>query len=124
MFKNYLLIFLSIAISVVAQTFLKSGMNKIGAISTLDWSTLWPLILQIATNINIIIGISMYVVGTFFWLVLLSRLDLSFLYPFGALQYLLIFIISFYFLGEEIKPARIIGVIFILIGILIIGKYG
>lgn len=124
MLKNYLLILLTICISVTAQILLKTGMKDIGRIDGLEISVIIPLIFRMATNIFVILGLSLYVIGTFFWLVLLSRLDLSFLYPFGALQYLLIFIVSYFLLGEQIKLARIIGVVIILFGIFIIGKFG
>lgn len=124
MLKNYLLILLSIIISVSAQTLLKTGMNGIGKIEALEPAVLIPLIIKMGTNLFVIGGLALYVVGTFFWLVLLSRLPLSFLYPFGALQYFFIFLISYLLLGEDIKPARIIGVGIITVGILIIGKWG
>ena len=124
MYRNYFLILLTICISVIAQTLLKTGMKGIGRIDGLNLEVIIPLLLKIATNFYIIAGLSLYVVGTFFWLVLLSRLDLSFLYPFGALQYLLIFVISYFLLGEQIKLARIIVVLVILAGIFIISKFG
>src|SRR4030042_6914024 len=122
MLKNYLLILLTILISIVGQTLLKAGMNGIGRIEAVELSTVIPLILRGGTNIFIIAGLTLFVIGTFFWLVLLSRLDISFLYPFGALQYLFIFLISYLFLGEEIRMGRIIGVLIILAGIFVISK--
>lgn len=124
MFKNFLLILLTVCISVVAQTILKTGMNGIGKIESLAPSLIIPLGIKMATNPFVFIGLSLYVVGTFFWLVLLSRLDISFLYPFGALQYVFIYLISYFFLGEHITIGRIIGVVFIMIGIFVIGRFG
>lgn len=124
MLKNYLLILLTVCISVVAQTFLKTGMRQIGEIESLPLSLIPSLAFKMGANTFVIIGLSLYVVGTFFWLVLLSRLDLSFLYPFGALQYLFIFLISYFIFGEDIKLARVVGVAIILIGIYLISKFG
>lgn len=124
MLKNYILILVSVCISVAAQTLLKSGMKEIGKIDTVSLPVLLPLIWTMGTNVFVIAGLSMYVIGTFIWLILLSRLDLSFLYPFGALQYLLIFIVSYFLLGEQIKLARIIGVAVVLGGIFIISRFG
>lgn len=124
MLKNYILIVLTVCISVIAQTFLKNGMKQIGRIDNLDIKMIVPVAWSMGTNIFVIGGLSLYVIGTFIWLILLSRLDLSFLYPFGALQYMLIFIVSFLVFGENIKPARIAGALIILVGIYIISKYG
>ena len=121
---NYLIIALTILISVTGQTLLKTGMTGLGKVDSLDMASVVPLVLRMATNIWVILGLSFFVIGTFFWLVLLSRLDLSYVYPFGALQYVLIFSISYFFLHEQISGGRIVGVLFILAGILIIGKFG
>lgn len=124
MLKNYLLIFLSIILSVIAQTLLKIGMSKGGVISSVSFDTILPLIWRMGTNIFVIAGLSLYVIGTFVWLILLSRLDLSFLFPFGALQYFIIYLISYFFLGEHITLGRIAGVALIMVGIVIISRFG
>ena len=51
----------------------------------------------------------------------LTRLPLSMAYPFGAISYILVFIGSA-LSGEYIHPARYLGVILIVLGILIIGS--
>lgn len=124
MIINYLLLAISITISVVAQTFLKIGVGEVGVIESLVPHTIISTLFIFATTWQIVLGLFLYMMGTFIWLVLLSRLDLSFLYPIGALQYVLVFIFSYFFLGEHITFGRIAGLIFILIGILIINKFG
>lgn len=124
MLKNYLLILLTVLIGVSAQTFLKTGMNGLGKIESLHLAEIVPLVWKMGTNIFVIVGLSLYVIGTFFWLILLSRLDLSFLYPFGALQYFFVFAISYFILGEDLRLGRIVGVAIILLGIYIVSKFG
>jgi drug/metabolite transporter (DMT)-like permease len=124
MFKNYLLILLTVAISVTGQTLLKVGMKNMGRVDSLAIEKIIPLIVSMGTNVFVIAGLSLFVIGTFFWLIVLSRLDLSFVYPFGALQYIFIYAISYFFLGEHISAGRIAGVSVVLCGILIIGKFG
>lgn len=124
MTSNYLLIFLLIGIAVLAQTLLKLGMKKIGVITEIKMSNLGPLILKMISNFYVPIGIFLYAMGSFLWLVLLSRLELSFLYPFGSLEYFFIFLVSYIIFKEKIKIGRIIGVIFIILGIFVISKFG
>lgn len=124
MTSNYLLIFLLVGIAVLAQTLLKLGMKKIGVITEIKISNLGPLILKMISNLYVPIGIFLYAMGSFLWLVLLSRLELSFLYPFGSLEYFFIFLVSYVIFKEKIKIGRIIGVIFIILGIFIISKFG
>lgn len=120
MSRNYLFIFWVVAIAVVAQTLLKTGVSQIGIITNLSFPTFFHTFLKMVTNPFIITGLSLYLLSTFFWLILLSRLDLSFLYPFGALQYILIYISAFFFLNESINLGKIVGLSLILIGIFII----
>ncbi len=122
--RNIITILFLIVVSSSAQIFLKTGMREIGQIQTIEAKKLFPLLFSIAVNWRIVLGLAMYVVGTFFWLVLLSRLDLSLLYPFGALQYILVFVFSYLILGEHIGWARILGASIILAGIFIISKWG
>ena len=46
-------------------------------------TTLW----RMATNPYVVIGLLIYVGGTVFWLSALSRVDLSYAYPFASLSY-------------------------------------
>lgn len=124
MLINYILLSIALIISVVAQTLLKTGVKEIGVIETLSFESVIPLVITFVSTWQIVVGLLMYVGGMFLWLVLLSRLDLSFLYPIGALQYILVFVFSYSFLGENITIGRVVGLIFILIGIFIIQKFG
>lgn len=122
--NNYLMILLLVCVAVIAQTLLKLGMKKVGKIQKLQVKDVPVLIIKMFTNPFVLVGVGLYGVGSFIWLILLSRLDLSFLYPFGALEYILIFLASRFILHEKVKRARIFGVVFILIGIFILTKYG
>ena len=122
--RNIITLLFLIVVSSTAQIFLKTGMREVGQIHSLEAKKLLPLIFSLALNWRIVLGLGMYVFGTFFWLVLLSRLDLSLLYPFGALQYILVFAFSYYFLGEHIGTGRIAGALVVLAGIFIISKWG
>lgn len=122
--RNLLTILFLVLLSSSAQILLKTGMREIGQIHTLESKRIMQLIFSLALNWRIVAGLAMYVFGTFFWLILLSRIDLSLLYPFGALQYLIVFALSYYFLGEQIGAGRIIGALVVLLGIFIISRWG
>lgn len=122
--RNIITLLFLIVVSSIAQIFLKTGMREVGQIHSLEAKKLLPLIFSLALNWRIVLGLGMYVFGTFFWLVLLSRLDLSLLYPFGALQYILVFAFSYFLLGEHIGAGRIAGALVVLAGIFIISRWG
>ncbi|CEG57368.1 membrane protein of unknown function [Legionella fallonii LLAP-10] len=51
------------------------------------------------------------------WLLLLTKTDLSFVYPLTALSYVTIAISSHYFLGESLSWLKILGILIIMIGV-------
>ena len=73
-------------------------------------------------NPMVILGLAVYVSGTFFWLIALSRVDLSYAYPFASLNYILILLASWVLLGEQPSLARIGGVVAISVGVWAISR--
>lgn len=114
-------IFISIVLGVGGQLLLKRGMDIIGS-QTLSLSTAMNVGVRIATSPWVILGLAIYASSVFFWLVALSRVELSFIYPFASLSYVLILATSWLLLGEEFNPLRLLGVIAICSGVLIVSQ--
>lgn len=100
-------------LSAVAQYFLKVGMNKL----TNDFS--FSVVMQ---NIPLWGGLFCYGLSMVFWLFVLSRLELSKAYPMVSLGYVFTLILGYFYLGESINTYKIIGVFFIIIGVMFIAK--
>ncbi len=116
-----LFIALSICAGVFGQLVLKQGMTRLGA-QTISTSTLFDTVLKLVLSPWVIGGLAIYVAGTFFWLMVLSRVELSFAYPMTSMSYILIVLSSWYFLGEEISLLRIVGVLTIIVGVVVISQ--
>ena len=112
-------ILISVLGSAVGQLLLKKGMNSMGPV-TLSMDQFLNVVWQMATNLNVVIGLAIYLVGTVFWLAALSRVDLSFAYPFASFQYILLLVASWLLFGESITAGRLIGTVVIGIGIFIL----
>ena len=112
-------ILLSTLLGVAGQLLLKRGMTALGA-QTLSPSSLLDVGTRIALSPWVMLGLMVYVSGTFFWLIALSRVELSFAYPFASLSYVLILGSSWLFLGEAVSLLRLAGVVAICLGVLII----
>ncbi|MEL7339624.1 MAG: multidrug resistance protein, partial [Bacteroidota bacterium] len=54
------------------------------------------------------------------WLLCLTKLDLSFAYPAGTLQYLFIFMGAWWWFDENISLLRIAGLVVIVIGVIVL----
>ncbi len=112
------LILLSVSSSVAGQTALKLGVSRPGAVAASG--NLLSLVVYILTTPLIWLGLLLYGVGALAWIAVLAQLDLSLAYPFLALNFVLVALVSRLGLGEEIPPARWIGIIVICVGILLV----
>ena len=112
--KNFLLLLLIIALGSLGQLLMKNGVknSNISSLYELIHVVLHPLVL---------VGLATYILSAGLWLIILTRLPLSVAYPFGALSYVLVVVVSA-LSGESISASRIIGILFITVGILIVGN--
>jgi drug/metabolite transporter (DMT)-like permease len=111
----------SILASVIGQLLLKRGMTGLGPLSLGEGNVL-SMVWSMATSPWVLLGLMCYVGGTLFWLIALSRAELSFVYPFAALSMALIILSSWLIFGESISVARVFGVATIVAGVLIVAR--
>lgn len=109
-------ILISVALSMVGQLILKRGMSDLGPIS-LTSRSLPEIAWSIATEPFVIVGMIIYAVSVLYWLVGLSRVPLSYAYPFISLSYVVILGASFFVLGEQLSLLRVAGVVVICLGV-------
>ena len=76
---------------------------------------------SLITNYHLFGGIALYAFGTIFFIPALKGGDLSVLYPFVALGYIWVSLLSVKFLGEKMNMSKWIGIAFIIIGVVFIG---
>lgn len=112
----FALILISTLCSVFGQLTLKSGMQRIARLQASS-----SVIVQIVTSPWVIVGLGIYGCGVLFWLMALSRLDVSFVYPFASLSYVGIIIGSHFLFKEHISRSRLIGILVIIAGVSVIG---
>ncbi len=114
------LILLSIASGVAGQTAIKLGVSQPGA--TNATSNLLSLIILILRSPLILLGLALYGIGALAWIAVLSRLDLSLAYPFLALNFILVALVSTFGLGETMPLMRWVGILVLCVGILLVAN--
>lgn len=112
-----LIIISSIACSALAQIMLKLGMGRV-AIESITPASL----LQLFLNPFIVAGMTLYVAAMLIWLYVLKYVEVSYAYPFTALGFVLVMVISALFMGEAVTPLRIAGIALIIAGIFVISR--
>lgn len=110
-----LFILISTLCSVFGQLALKQGMRRIAD------SGSGTLLLSMATSKWIVGGLAVYGTGVFFWLMALSRAEITYVYPFASLGYVGIIIGSHALFKEHISPMRLLGVLIIISGVIFVG---
>ena len=71
-------------------------------------------------NPRVIAGLACYVLGTVLWLIALSRMPLSRVYPFTILTFVIVYIAAITLLGERLTAPLFTGVALVLSGLVII----
>ena len=119
---NYLpLILLGVLLNAVAQLFLKEGMRRIGHFEFV-WTNLFPIAFQVAGNIFIIGGLLCYVVSVAVWLLVLSRVEVSYAYPLLSVGYIVNAVAGYYLFQENLSITRITGILIICVGVYFVTK--
>jgi multidrug transporter EmrE-like cation transporter len=113
---------ISISLAVGGQFLLKSGMNQVGRIGGGDLLYYKGMLLKTVFHPYVLMGLSLYALSTVSWLIVLSRVNLSFAYPFAGLGYIITILISWRFLNEPVGTARLIGGALICLGVVFISR--
>ena len=116
-----LYIMVSVLAGAVGQVLLKQGMGSMGPL-TLTVSQLGSTLWRIGTNLYVILGLAIYVSGTVFWLVALSRVELSYAYPFASLSYVVMLAASWLLFHENISLVRLLGTLVVGLGVFLISR--
>ena len=109
-------ILIAVLTGTVAQTMMKLGTNRVGEFGE---TPVVEYLFQLITNPFVLLAIAAYGFGVVFYMFMLSRLDLSFLYPMmTALGLVFATLVSAFFLQEQISLVRLTG-----IGVMILGVF-
>lgn len=76
---------------------------------------------SLSTNYPLFGGVALYALGTLLFIPALKGGDLSVLYPFVALTYVWVSLLSVKFLGEKMNKVKWFGIALIIIGVTFIG---
>ena len=93
---NLLLILTGVLLNAAAQLVLKKGMSQIGSIQV-DINSILTMVLKASTNIYVWSGLIFYVISFVVWLMVLSRVEVSYAYPFLSICYIILIFLTLTF---------------------------
>ncbi|MFH1514786.1 MAG: EamA family transporter [bacterium] len=114
---------LAIFLGSVGHLMIKTGLNvftsRFGAISV---SSIWKQFPGIIITPQIIAAVICFLISGIFWSVVMSKRDLSQVYPMIALAHLFIALMAYFILKEHIGIWRIAGIAVIVLGAIILNQ--
>jgi multidrug transporter EmrE-like cation transporter len=119
--RNILLILASVSFNAAAQVLMSSGMLKAGVIGA-GAAALFKALPGMAGNIFLWLSLLCYGVSIIGWMVVLSRVEVSFAYAFSSLGFVLVTVLGSVILKEHISIQRVIGICVVCCGIILIAR--
>jgi drug/metabolite transporter (DMT)-like permease len=113
------LMLMTVMASAFGQFCLKIGALQLGKVNS---ENVISHVLSIATTPPLIIGLFAYAMGAIFYILVLTRVNLSVAAPSASLIYLMSVLIGYFFFKEAIYPARIVGMGFIMCGVILVAS--
>ncbi|MBM3830587.1 MAG: hypothetical protein FJ406_08635 [Verrucomicrobia bacterium] len=100
----------------IGVVFLSKGLKQIGEVKQVNAGEIWRAVKAGVTNANILLGVALEAAFFVALLVLLSRSDVSFIWPLTAMGFVLTTLTAKFILQEDIPPLRWLGVLLIMLG--------
>jgi drug/metabolite transporter (DMT)-like permease len=120
MFRLLPVLLFGLLMEAVGVVLLSKGLKEIGELASVTVPEMLRLFGRGVTNRNILLGVALEA-GFFGCLMfLMSRADVSFIWPLTALSFVFSTLAAIWFLGEHVSGLRWTGIVFILIGTAII----
>ena len=116
---NILLILISVLLNCAAQLCIRKGMLIIGEIGMTGFV---QNLGNMLTNLWLWAAMFCYAISILIWIAVLSRVEVSFAYPFSSVGFVVAALLGFYFFGESLTFTRIAGIIVICIGLYLISR--
>jgi drug/metabolite transporter (DMT)-like permease len=121
MLKFLIILLIGLTFESIGVVMLKKGMEKIGDVKKVSVSEVLRIVKAGATNGSILLGVFFEALFFAILLILMSRSDISLLWPLTGLSFVFATIAAIIFLGEKVSPMRWAGVALVVAGAVLIG---
>ncbi|MCL7411684.1 MAG: hypothetical protein M8350_07765 [Methanosarcinaceae archaeon] len=116
------LVAICIIFGAFGQISMKNGMSQIETINSASQLTNGSTVINMFSNLYVVVGLLLYMISAFLWLGALSSLNVSYIYPLLSLGYVITALFATIFLHEYISLTRWGGIFTIVIGCILILK--
>ena len=114
------LILFTVLTNAAAQIMLKKGMLGLGPLVLDDGIV--ATVIRVISNPWVFFGLSVFVISMASHLIVLSKVELSFAYPFLSLAYVVVAAYAYYVFKEDVNALRVAGIGLICFGTILISQ--
>jgi drug/metabolite transporter (DMT)-like permease len=115
---------LAAASAAVGQIFVRKGMLQVGSLENYAPSALLAYFWQSLCNPFVILGTILNAGFYFLFIAALSWTDVTVALPMTAIEYGFAAVLAIAFLNEKVSPLRWAGIVFIVIGVILVARGG
>lgn len=117
-FMGYFYIIGTIFFTVYGQLILKWRISNYGALPAETYEKI-IFLFKLLFDPFIFSGFASAFIASFFWMATMTKFELSYAYPFMSTAFVLVFLLSVFLFNETVTLYKILGLLFIVLGIFI-----
>jgi drug/metabolite transporter (DMT)-like permease len=116
MLKLLLILLIGLVFESTGIVLLKKGITQVGEVRQVNAREIARVLKTGITNAQVLLGVFFEALFFACLLILMSKTEISFLWPLTALSFVFATFAAIWFLHEQVSPVRWAGVVFIMIG--------
>ena len=120
MAKLLLILLIGLIFESTGVVLLKKGMTEVGELKTVNLHEIARAVRAGVSNPQILLGVFFEALFFLSLLILMTRADISFLWPLTGLSFVFATLAAMWFLHEAVSPVRWLGVLLIMVGAVLI----
>jgi drug/metabolite transporter (DMT)-like permease len=120
MAKLLLILLIGLVFESTGVVLLKKGVTEVGELKTVSLQEITRAVRAGLTNPQILLGVFFEALFFLSLLILMTRADISFLWPLTGLSFVFATLAAMWFLHEEVSAVRWCGVLLIMVGAVLI----
>ena len=113
---------IAIGLGALGQISLKYGMSKV-SLGALGPGLVRDVVHAVFTP-YVFSGFVLYAISSGFWLMVISKWNLSFAYPMIAIGYVAVVLLSRLFFKESVTPLQWVGILMMCSGLAVVARFG
>ncbi len=118
------LILLSVLLNASAQLFLRKGMPQVSLVTNQGALELVHGAFRVVFNPWVFSGLSCYAISIVLWMYVLSKVQVSFAYPFLSVGYVIVVAAAYIFFREPVSVMKLAGIALICAGVALVARGG